>query len=643
MCGIAGFAVFGNNNSIGSEQTQKMAEILELMRLRGPDDRGTAQGKNYIFGHTRLAIIDPAAGKQPMISPETGAIIIYNGEVYNHLEIRSKLETLGHKFRTNCDTETVLEAYIEWGEKAVDIFNGLFAFAIYDPRKNSIFAARDRLGIKPFYYYKGKSSISFASTIPAVLKLGGVTPSADLESLSHYLSTGKLLFGEKTIVKDIFSLRPGRTMRIDLANGNISINQYWKRPVLSAHERNIGAPSFEEAAEKTRELLKDSVTKRLMSDVPVGSFLSGGLDSSIIAHCLAEGKGSTMPFFCAVSDDESASELAYAQLTAKAEGAKLYEIMVGADSFAANWDFLIKEKGMPLATPNEVSIYFLAKALSSQCKVTLTGEGADEIFGGYVQPHFSAFDFDRCARTPEEADTLSAFGMAIYMQYGRSFFINDTDHYLATCSWMSFLAKEDLFNADVWNDTLAQDEAVFGFYEDFFEGLKECSSFDKRMHLHAEFNLENLLARIDNSTMSASVEARVPFNDHRIAEFAFTMPDSYKMAWKNPAAAEAGKDMTTTEIDRRELLETKKLPREAFRNALPREIIERKKMSFPVPFEKWFSGELLPEIKELCMESPLAKNLFNEKAINNMTARKDRNLWLIANLCKWGKSLGISG
>ncbi|MDD3127617.1 MAG: asparagine synthase (glutamine-hydrolyzing) [Candidatus Izemoplasmatales bacterium] len=643
MCGIAGFTTFRNKNSIIPENRQKMTETLELLRLRGPDGSGIESGKNYIFGHTRLAIIDPAAGAQPMISPDTGAVIIYNGEVYNHREIRRELESLGHSFSTNCDTETVLKAYQEWGEEAVNIFNGLFAFAVYDPRKNIIFAARDRLGIKPFYYHKGKDSLSFASTIPAVLKLSGIKPEADIESLSHYLSTSKLLFGEKTMLKDIFSLRPGRAMTIDLASGNFSIKQYWKRPVMSSHDRNIGALPFAEAALKTGELLKDSVMKRLMSDVPVGSFLSGGLDSSIIAHCLAEGKGSSMPFFCAVSDDDSASELAYAKLAADSEGAKLYEIMVGADSFAANWDFLIGQKGMPLSTPNEVSIYFLAKALSRDCKVTLTGEGADEIFGGYVQPHFSAFDFDRCARTPEEADTLSPFGMSMYMQYGRNFFINDTDHYLATCSWMSFLAKEDLFVPEIWNDTLAQDEALFGFYEDFFEHLKDCSSFDKRMHLHAEFNLENLLSRVDNSTMSASVEARVPFNDHRLAEFAFTMPDSYKMAWKTPAAAEQGKDLTTAEIDRRELLETKRLPREAFRNALPREIIERKKMSFPVPFEKWFSGELLPEIKELCLESPLAKNLFNAKAIENMAARKDRNLWLIANLCKWGKSLGISG
>ena len=163
------------------------------------------------------------------------------------------------------------------------------------------------------------------------------------------------------------------------------------------------------------------------------------------------------------------------------------------------------------------------------------------------------------------------------------------------------------------------------------------------MHLHAEFNLENLLGRIDNSTMSASIEARVPFNDHRIAEFAFTMPDSYKMAWRNPEAAEKGKNITAAEIDRLDLLETKRLPREAFRNALPQEIIDRKKMSFPVPFEKWFSGELLPEIRDICMESALAKNIFNSRAIEKMIARKDRNLWLIANLCKWSGSMGISG
>ncbi|OGV34330.1 MAG: asparagine synthase (glutamine-hydrolyzing) [Lentisphaerae bacterium GWF2_45_14] len=638
MCGIAGLTIFGNGNSISSENKESMKQTLELLHLRGPDENGIKEGRNWLFGHTRLAIIDPALGTQPMTSPETGVVITYNGEIYNHREIRLVLEEKGHRFRTECDTETVLEAYLEWGKEAVGMFNGFFSFAIYDPRKELIFAARDRLGIKPFYYYKGEKALSFASTIPAVLKLSGIKAEEDIESISHYLSTGKLLFGEKTMLRNILSLRPGRTMTLDLGSGKLSIAQYWKRPVMTAHDRNINAPTFAHATEKVGELLRDSVQKRLMSDVPVGAFLSGGLDSSIIAQCLSAKSQCMLPFFCAVSDDESANEFRYAKLAADAAGAKLYEIKVTPEDFTSNWDFLISQKGMPLSTPNEVSIYYLAKALSKECKVTLTGEGADEIFGGYVQPHFSAYDFDRCARTPEEADMTSQFGMSMVMQYGRSFFVNDTDHYLATCSWMSFLVKEQLFAADTW-DALSQDEKLFEFYEDFFEHLDGCSSFDKRMHLHAEFNLENLLGRVDNSTMASSVEARVPFNDHRIAEFAFTMPDSYKMAWKSPEAAERGKDLTAAEIDRLDLLETKRLPREAFKPFLNREIIERKKMSFPVPFEKWFSGVLMPEIKTICMESTLARSLFNTSAIEKMIEQKDRNLWLIANLCKWHDAL----
>jgi asparagine synthase (glutamine-hydrolysing) len=341
-----------------------------------------------------------------------------------------------------------------------------------------------------------------------------------------------------------------------------------------------------------------------------------------------------VPFFCAGTDREEANEYEYARMMADRTGSELFSVSVSSGCFAEDWDFLVGEKGLPLSTPNEISIYGLSAALREKCTVTLTGEGADEIFGGYSQPHFSAYDFDRCARTPETADTDSAFGMAMLMMYGRSFFINDTDHYTATCCWMPYAIKERLFKDNVW-DSLEQDNALFLFYEDFFNSLSKCSSLDKRLHLHAEFNLENLLNRIDNSSMSASVEARVPFNDHRIVEFAFRMPDEYKIDWTSAQAAQKGAELPAAEIDRLGLIETKKLPRRAFSAFLPDEIIKRRKMSFPVPFRDWFSGPLAGEIKELCLDSDFSRDFFDKKTVSAMLEKHDRNLWLTANLCKW--------
>jgi asparagine synthase (glutamine-hydrolysing) len=263
----------------------------------------------------------------------------------------------------------------------------------------------------------------------------------------------------------------------------------------------------------------------------------------------------------------------------------------------------------------------------------LTGEGADEIFGGYIQPHFSAFDYDRCPHYQAEVDPNSPFYMAMTMLYGRAFFINDTDHYTATTCWLSYQDKTNILQEDVWQ-TIEEDNAIYAFYEDFFNSLDKCSTFDKRMHLHAEFNLENLLARVDNSTMAASVEARVPFNDHRLSELAFSMPDSYKMDWKNETDKQKGQTLTSNEIDKQNLLESKKLPRYAFIKDLPSEITTRPKMSFPVPFSEWFYGPLFQEIKSLCLESKLTETIFNKTNLENIFQQKSRNIWLIANLCQ---------
>jgi asparagine synthase (glutamine-hydrolysing) len=400
---------------------------------------------------------------------------------------------------------------------------------------------------------------------------------------------------------------------------------------------SLGIP-FKSAVEKTRELLDDSIKKRLMSDVPLGAFLSGGLDSSIIALMARKHKKGALPLFCAGTDNEKENEFKFAEEMAALIQCHLYEVKVSPDDFSKDWKFLISQKGLPLSTPNEISIYHLSAELRRQCTVTLTGEGADEIFGGYVQPHFSAYDFDRCARKESETNSLTPFEMSMVMLYGRSYFINDTDHYTATSCWLSFSEKSQLFKDEAW-EALEEDSALFSFYEDFFRSVEKCSSFDKRMHLHAEFNLENLLNRIDNSSMSASVEARVPFNDHRIIELAFAMPDTYKMDWATPEAEKHGNELTAFEIDRQGLLETKRLPRKAFENELPRDIIERKKMSFPVPFQQWFHGPLQDEITELCLNSSFSKSFFCKEKIQNLLNAKSRNLWIAANLCKWWKTI----
>ncbi|OGV55616.1 MAG: asparagine synthase (glutamine-hydrolyzing) [Lentisphaerae bacterium GWF2_52_8] len=634
MCGIAGITV-GTRKRIGEEDRMRMERAVSVMQRRGPDGNGISAGDSWLLGHARLAIMDPAAGQQPLRDEASGVTLSYNGEIFNYKELREKLRAAGHSFCTNCDTEVVLKAYLEWGRSCVERFNGFFAFCIADPRSQSFFAARDRAGVKPLFHRNNGDSFCLASSLPALFACQGGEKRPNLAAISHYLSTGRPVFGDETLFSGVKNLRPAHCLIFNWHSGLLDIWRYWSRPVLAPSEKN--PPPFEEAVAETRSLIQDAVKIRLMSDVPLGAFLSGGLDSAIVVGNAARQTPSAIPVFCAGTEDEKSNEFNYAEMVARQNKAKLEKIVISPADLEKDWDFLIAEKGFPLSTPNEISIYRLASALRHKCTVTLTGEGADEIFGGYVQPHFSAFDFDRCPHRSEDAENDSPFALAMTMLYGRSWFINDTDHYTSTSTWLPYASKKSLFSSEVW-PLLDDDSSFFAFYEDFFGGLGKCSTFDKRLHLHAEFNLENLLMRIDNSTMAASVEARVPFTDYRLIESAFKMPDSYKMAWRSPEAEAQGAMLTAAEIDRLDLLETKRLPRHAFEDMVPSEIIRRKKMSFPVPFNDWFSGPLKKNVESICLESEFSKTYFQQSVIEAMLARGDRNLWLIANLCRWHQS-----
>ncbi len=632
MCGISGIYLKDQNASITDHHLATIQQTLSTLRFRGPDEQGMCQGRHWIFGHTRLAILDLGNGQQPMTDPETGLTLIYNGEIYNYRDIRKTLSDHGVCFRTQSDTEVVLHSYRQWGEKCVDRFNGCFAFAVADPAHRTLFAARDRLGIKPLFYHETDEALYIASSIPAMRILAPHLCRIKLHVLSQYLTTGRTHVGENTLVDGIRALQPGSWLRYTPAARDSQRRRYWRIPVIPQADKS--QVPFEDAVEECAALLEDAVRIRLVSDVPIGAFVSGGLDSAIICHIAARFSDSSLPLFCAGTDVEAANEYHFADLIGQAVGTTVERECITPTTFTRYWSDLIRQKGLPLSTPNEVSIFRLAAALRRKCAVTLTGEGADEVFGGYVQPHFSAYDYDRCPHAPEDVDEMSPFALSMIMKYGRAWFINDTDHYLTSCSWFNLPQKHRLLTTDSW-EALEDDTELFACYETFFDGLSECSTFDKRMHLFARFNLENLLFRVDSSTMAASVEARVPFNDHRLVEFAFAMPDSFKMDWRDASSRMRGRDMTADAVDTLDLVETKRLPRHAFQNALPAEIVKRKKMSFPVPFNDWFATSMCEEIRELCSGSDLMNTYFRSDAVSEIVDRGDKNLWLVANLCRW--------
>ncbi|MCH2205246.1 MAG: asparagine synthase (glutamine-hydrolyzing) [Lentisphaerales bacterium] len=628
MCGISGIVKF-SNQSISHFDSQRLKESLESMKSRGPNAQALCQGENWALGLTRLSIIDLDGGNQPMKDTATGVTLSYNGEIYNYLELKEDLLREGCTFVSESDTEVLLKSYIHWGKAALNKLNGCFAFAVYDPRDESLFVARDRLGVKPFYYNCEGSQLNFASSVAALIKIIGKR-SLEPSAISHYFTSCRITFGEKTFLKGVNTLLPATCMKVDLNTGSVQKEKYWSRPTLAPQDKQ-DVPQ-QELLYRTSELIKSAVEDRLVSDVPVGCFLSGGLDSAIVAR-LATGGVRKYPFFCAGSTVEKYNEFKYAKEVADSLGCPVQDIRITPDTFFTDWQNLIDIKGLPLSTPNETSIYRLSKALKETCSVTLTGEGADEVFGGYLMPLFGIYDYLKAPHS-EEASLGHALEYKLMQRFGRSFIYNEADHFFLTHSWMPADRKARFFSEGFWQG-LDEDDEVFSFYEDFLDKHLQCSPFDRRLHLHAEVNLEGLLNRVDSSTMAASVEARVPFTDYRVVEFAFKQVDSWKMAFRNSAAESQARDLLVDEINQRDLIETKRLIRQAFAKDVPQVVIDRPKMSFPTPFQEWLSGGFVSELEDRCLKISREMEIFNEAEVKAMFSRGDRNLWLLANVCLW--------
>ncbi len=662
MCGITG--IFNAKNKIscnslhvnqrlrpdifrtGTEEEKAIHRAVQQMRDRGPDDEGVFSSGHAVLGHTRLAVIDVNGGKQPHIDPNTGATLVFNGEIYNYRNLRQILISKQHVFLTNSDTEVLLKAYLEWGINCLSRLHGMYAFGIYDPAKKQMFLARDRLGVKPLYYSWKNSCLFFASSCAAMHHFPQISKQIDIKTLSHYLTTIRTSMGPNTMYKDIQTLLPGEYLLVRDKSKQPSIRRYWSIPITP--QRNKDNPGIKTASDKVRELCEKAVDNRLISDVPLGGFLSGGLDSSIITSIAQHKTGGKFNAFSAGYNRPGYNEWDYAQKAAEFYSMQCHKVKLCREEFDNTWRQLTRSKGLPVSTPNEIAIYHLAKTLKQQYTVALTGEGADEIFGGYTMPIFSANDYDRARRTPPSGnEALSDLDLAMRRLYLRPHFYCRTDHFLLMNSWIPANRKKQLFKNTVWEENLQKDAAMFDFYEDLLGAFSQCSTFDAYMHVHARINLEGLLSRVDSSTMSASVEARVPFTDHEIVEFLFSLPDHYKIAWKNNDARKQGENLNIKEITERELLKSKRLLRHAFSSEVPDEILHRKKVSFAVPFMEWMAEGPSALIKTSLESSRLLKELFNQQNLSDLLSTSEYTpsamaLWPILNLARWEEECGAS-
>jgi asparagine synthase (glutamine-hydrolysing) len=626
MCGIAGVVEFNRRAEVDPQVLRRMCAA---MSHRGPDDEGIRTEGRVGIAMRRLSIIDVASGHQPL-SNEDGTIwIVFNGEIYNHATLRKQLEEQGHRYRTHCDTETIVHLYEEYGRDCVQHLRGMFAFAIWDSRKRQLFVARDRLGIKPLYYRATSDSFLFGSEVKVILAHSGVHAEFNRTALPEYLAFG-YLSGEETLYRGIRKLMPGHTLVLD-ENGAIQIQQYWDLPLTS----KPASHSETYYVQKYREMLEAAVSSHLMSDVPLGVFLSGGLDSSAVAALMTKIRRDPVETFSVGYSEHSYSELPYARTVAKHLNSIHHEVMVSRQDFFEALPHLIWHEDEPIVWPSSVALYFVARLARQRVTVVLTGEGADETLGGYTRYAFTRRNaaFDQVYRgvvpTMLRARIRKSISSSALINANVRRKLSHTLLALDGESWSSFYFDNffSAFNASEQRELLTAD---------FSEGLNESTAYrhaldyfehssgdmlQRLLYTDIKTYLVELLMKQDNMSMAASIESRVPFLDHSLVEFAVNMPAKFQLQG----------------------LAGKHILKKAVEDLLPHSIVYRKKLGFPTPWSGWLAGPQLDIIESTLLEPrSIDRGLFKRETVERLfrehRARYRDNydrIWRLLNLELW--------
>ena len=628
MCGIVGIvAKPGREPQVSADILRKMSDAIAH---RGPDGSGEFRRAEVVFAHRLLAIRDPEHGRQPWISADGRCVLTYNGEIYNDADLRTELAACGHRFQTRCDTEVVMAAYREWGTECVRRLHGMFAFALYDFDQHELLLARDRFGVKPLVWCEAEECIAFASEPGALLAWPAVSRQPDWAVISQHLTTFRTTLGERTVYTDIRQLPPAH-----FAVHNTStfrMTSYWDYP-------NATSPSQTDSFEAEFD---SAVSRRLVSDVPVGLFLSGGVDSSSIGAKASDYLQPGTPSFCVTGSqvDNEPTDSHFARRCATHLRTDHSTITLDAESYWTRWQEMIHRLRVPLSTPNDVLIYEMASTAKRSVSVVLGGEGADELLGGYAAVQWSGFDFDRSRQFAEDRFMGSSAArriaeVSLQRTYGRTRFESPTDHFLTSNSLIPLPVKPHLLTPEVW-EKAEHDQPLLAAYGAALDGPPERSTSERYARLLHRINLEGLLGRLDQATMLAGLEARVPFTDHRFVEFASGLPTQEKL---RISSTESAPFLSATELATRGALESKVALRSFARERLPAKLAERPKASFPTPVAKWIANEWRERIQIRLATSPFIHSVFQPEAVQELSANPSAAgmwLWPILNLSFWG-------
>ena len=620
MCGILGIvAEPGQTVAMTGGQLRAMRD---RMTSRGPDDAGEFRRGNVAFAHRRLSIRDLEAGPQPWTSQDGQCVLVYNGELYNDAELRRELESLGHEFRTRCDTETLMAAYRQWGTECVSHLRGMFAFGVFDFCDNSLFLARDRFGIKPLFLAEVEGALVFASSIPAILAHPSIGKRPHLPAVSHLLTTFRLTLGRATVYEGVKQLLPAETLR--WKDGQLRIDRYWDYPDEDDH------CDYPSAVDRLRRTLADSVSHRLVADVPVGLFLSGGVDSSAIAGLVRQSTTQSMIARCGVGGDDLSGDVAHARMCAEHGGFDFGEVRVSAQEYFDCWQRLLAHYQTPVSTPTDVILYQLARDMKQRVGVVLGGEGADEALCGYAVQHWAGYEFD--------ASRASAAGSELQRelqrQYGRASFGSRTEHFFALNSLIPSAAKPALFHPQAW-EAAGRDEIMHAEYAAQLDAASEEPTARRYTRLLHRVNLEGLLARLDTATMAAGLEARVPYTDHVFVEAMFRVPMPHKIdaghGLRGPHCAAF--------LQQRGELRSKRILRSAASEWMPAALAERKKESFPTPVARWMPNDWADEVRARLTGSSFGREVFRREALQELADNLPAAgmwTWPLLNVLAWG-------
>jgi len=627
MCGIAGFAIAGAPLDVG----RRLRAMAESIRHRGPDGEGFAQfsagaGRWTIgFAHRRLAIIDLITGEQPMTHQGAGVTLIYNGEIYNYQALRRELEQGGQIFRTQSDTEVLLNAYVAWGPECVTRLRGMFAFALWDKPRERLMLARDHFGKKPLYLRETSSGLVFGSEVKALLAFGGPVPDLDRASVSDYL-VYRYVPAPHTLFAGVRKLMPG-SYALWEGGRRLRETRFYVPPYGTAPE---ALPAISDPVAAFREKLDEAVRLRMISDVPFGAFLSGGVDSSSIVALMSRHASQRINTFSVGFHEERYSELRYARLVAGRFGTRHVEVVVSADDLIQHLPTLIEHGDAPVADPSNIPLYLISRAAARSVKMVLTGEGSDELLAGYPKhsaERFAPF-YQRLVsrrvhgRLVEPPLRLLPYDFRRIKIMAATIGLRDREERLPRwLGTLSFAERERLLNR------AAPRRAVdpFPFAADPRRSeLERLLYFDQTSWLP-----DNLLERGDRISMAVSIEARMPFMDTELAALMAQLPDKWRIRG----------------------FTQKYILRAAMSDVLPREILRRPKVGFRVPVNEWFRGPMRSFIRdhiesrhslcrEMCDRSQIARLLAEHESGRQ---NHEKLLWTLVNLELFQERYRLSG